>query len=141
MKIYRHVLDEIIQIVPCAPPETGGILGGRDRIISTFVFDKGISLSYERDIYTPDTRVLNHALQLWSQEGINFYGMFHSHFPGLEDLSRGDKRYISQLMRAMPHHISSLYFPIVIPQEKMVVYRADLYGQDVHIVGDEIEIV
>lgn len=141
MKILRKTFDLILLHTPLVPPETGGILGGKNHIISDCVFDSGSNISNGYDIYAPDTKRLNRVIRKWSEIGIEFYGIFHSHFPNGTMLSNGDKRYVKRIVLNMPMGIDSLYFPIVFPQESMVVYRVDRQEHDVLIVHDQIEIL
>lgn len=141
MKIYKHILEEIIKIVPSVPPETGGILGGRNQIISHCAFDNGEDTSNAYDTYAPNIQMLNSTIKQWEKSGIKFYGIFHSHCSKAKELSMADKRYISRIMKMMPPQVGSLYFPIVIPEKELIVHRADIYGQKVHIIGDKIEII
>lgn len=141
MKIQKSTLEEIINTIPLVPPESGGLLGGTHQVITHFIFDSGTPLSNKYDCYVPDISFLNSVIRRWSEEGINFYGIFHSHFSNGIHLSNGDKRYITHIISAMPQYISSLYFPIILPRECMVVYRADRCRQEIHIVREEIEIL
>ena len=141
VKISGEIFQLILSHVPQVPPETGGILGGKNQIITHCVFDNGSSASNGYDIYAPDTHLLNQTIQQWAERGIEFYGIFHSHFPSGTMLSNGDIQYITQIMQTMPPQISALYFPIVIPQNTLIVYRADRQGQTVQIVSVPIEIV
>lgn len=140
VKIVKSVLEKIIWSVPCVPPETGGILGGRDNIITEVIFDPGGGTSNGYDIYAPDVKMLTQAIQKWRNEKVAFYGMFHTHFPEGRELSKGDECYISDIMKSMPDYIQTLYFPIVLPREEMVVYRAGKKNGQIYIAGEEIEV-
>lgn len=87
------VIDSIRQGVSNIPPESGGILGGRNDVVTNICLDKGI-LGKHPCSYTPDTRFLNQKINQWAETGIQFMGMFHVHFGGTESLSEGDKEYI-----------------------------------------------
>ena len=91
------VIDSIRQGVSNVPPESGGILGGRNDVITNICLDKGI-LGKHPCSYTPDTRFLNQKIDQWAETGIQFMGMFHVHFGGTESLSEGDKEYIVRIM-------------------------------------------
>lgn len=139
MKIRKEVLSEIVHTIPFVPPETGGLIGGTDGIITCYVLDTGSALSNGYDIYAPDTSFLNRTIQQWNRQSINLYGLFHSHFPCGTRLSGEDEKYIGKIMRALPKHIDHLYFPIVLPREKMIVYRADRFDEHIMIVSEDIE--
>lgn len=140
MKIQKNVFEEIIKAVPYVPPESGGIIGGTNQVVTHFVLDNGTFLSNGYDIYAPDTLFLNNTIQRWKQDGIDFYGVFHCHFSNSILLSNGDKRYITQIMNAMPQYINKLYFPIIFPRENMIVYRADRVGKDICLASEDIEL-
>jgi len=95
------VIDSIRQGVSNIPPESGGILGGRNDVVTNICLDKGI-LGKHPCSYTPDTRFLNQKINQWAETGIQFMGMFHVHFGGTESLSEGDKEYIVRIMEVMP---------------------------------------
>lgn len=139
MKIQKSVFEEIIKTVPYVPPESGGIIGGTNQVVTHFVLDNGTFLSNGYDIYVPDTLFLNKTIQRWKEEGVDFYGIFHSHFPNGTRLSNGDKRYITRIMNTMPQYVSKLYFPIILPKENMIVYRADRVGKNIHLASEDIE--
>lgn len=139
MEILRHTY-ELLCSLPCAPPETGGILGGKAGITSTYAIDLGLHSFDSYDHYYPDIKKLNQIINDWAEKGISFYGIFHSHFPGGKQLSLGDKKYIFQIMMAMPQEVSELFFPIILP-DKMVGYRASRCGSEIHICRDDIKII
>lgn len=141
MKILEDVLDKIIISSPLVPPETGGIIGGKNQIVSHVVFDSGNKNSNGYDIYAPNTAFLNQMISRWCDEDIALYGIFHCHFPGKYALSNGDRYYISQIMDSLSSQVKSLYFPIILPREKMVVYRADNIDGNIHIISEDIEII
>lgn len=137
MIIQQNTLDELLKEVPGAPPEIGGILGGVNGVISTYQVDRGAVPDRKFDHYYPDVIFLNHTIQEWSDKGIEFYGLFHSHFPGGIELSVQDKRYITQIMLAMPKRIVRLFFPIIL-RDDMIGYRAIRCGKNVCIERDDI---
>lgn len=123
MHIKRDVLKEILNQIPPAPPETGGIIGGRDQIVSLFETDPGINTA-NPGCYTPDTVKLNQIIRKWERSGIDFYGIVHSHMCGQTGLSSGDMEYIKDIMRSMPDEIKYLYFPIVIDGKELYSFKA-----------------
>lgn len=139
MKIQKSIFEEIINTVPYVPPESGGIIGGTNQVVTHFVFDRGTNLSNGYDTYVPNTLFLNKTIQRWKKDGVDFYGLFHSHFPQGTRLSNGDKQYITQIMNAMPQGINSLYFPIILPRESMIVYRADKTDKNIYFASEDIE--
>ena len=139
MKILRHTYDVLCSL-PCAPPETGGILGGKSGIISTYDIDLGLDTFDNYDHYHPNVKKLNQVISDWVKQGISFYGLFHSHFPGGEQLSFGDQKYIFQIMMTMPQEVNELFFPIILPNG-MMGYRASRCGSEIHICRDDIKII
>lgn len=139
MKIRREVFDEILNTCPRVPPETGGLLGGRNGVVTRFFADAGQGNGYDR--YEPDVRRLNAVLADWQRADVAFYGVYHSHFPQGTALSAADIRYIESILRATANEAEVLYFPIILPKKKMISYRAVLAGGQVHIQPDGITLV
>lgn len=140
MKISHRVLDELLSSIPCAPPETGGILGGKSGTVSTYAIDLGLDTFDNYDHYYPNVKYLNQIINDWAKQGISFYGVFHSHFPGGEQLSLRDKKYISHIMLAMPLEVNELFFPVILPTG-IIGYQASRYGSQVRICCDDIKII
>ena len=137
MLIQQSTYEALLKEIPCAPPETGGILGGTNEIITMYQVDFASLHNRNYDYYYPNLTFLNHTIQKWSDAGIEFYGLFHSHFPGGTELSLQDKRYISKIMYAMPQVIDRLFFPIILTGE-IVSYQAFKCDKNVCIVRDDI---
>lgn len=141
MQMTKAIYNNLLQFTPISSIETGGILGGKDNIIMHCKFDTGKNSIKDYGSYKPDTLFLNQHIRHWSENGIAFYGIFHSHFPSSTELSVGDRRYISQIMKALSPKVATLYFPIVIPNSHMTAYRAFMDADKVQIIRDEIEIL
>lgn len=124
MHITYKAYDEILNAVPDGPPEIGGILGGYDDTICCLAFDHGVrQKKFPKCHYMPDVEHLNSCIAEWEDDGIDFYGIFHTHFFGVDTLSEGDRQYIEKIMQAMPSGKKKLYFPIVVlPERKIVSY-------------------
>ena len=137
MLIHENTLYQLLNSVPDVPPETGGILGGTENVISCFWLDEG----NQYDIYVPNVRKINEIISGWQKAGIEFYGIFHSHSKSNKFLSVADKRYIVRIMRSMPPQVTHLYFPLVFPKIRVVPYCAEIKNQSVTIVQETIEIV
>ena len=140
MLIERKVHNRLIETCIPVPPETGGIIGGRNNIISIFEFDK-LSDNISNNSYKPNTVYLNEVINLWEKNNIEFYGVFHSHYSGGNVLSVPDKEYILRIMKAVPLTISKLYFPLIFPKESMLAYIAVRKGNEVHIEKDTVIMV
>lgn len=123
MKIKRKTYDLMLNSMPDNPPEIGGIIGGKNEIISVYQIDNG--MNPRGCFYIPDVDMLNEVIENWEAENINFYGLFHTHFFDVKTLSEGDIKYIKIIMEAMPYFIKELYFPIVVmPGRQMISYKA-----------------
>lgn len=140
MKIKRDIYEKILYSCPVVPPESGGILGGKFEIIDTVVFDSGEKV-LESAVYIPDVNKLNSILVHWQKEGISFYGLFHSHPNGQEELSQDDIEYINTIMLSLPQAVSSLYFPVVFPKSHIIFYKAINQNHNISIFRDNINIV
>jgi len=140
MKIEKKILEDIINKMPDKPPEVGGILGGKDNIVSQYHLD--LSSSNGGCYYSPNVQMLNEVIRNWSVKKIDFLGLFHTHFWGVSTLSDGDIEYITRIMQAMPKHIKQLFFPIiVIPDRMMVSYVAVRDENKINIINDDLIIV
>ena len=141
MKIASNLYQLILHKTSLPPPETGGILGGQNGIITNCCFDNGQCALTSPARYQPDTDFLNQVIQEWKTCGIQFYGLFHSHYSHDTRLSLGDKRYITKIMLAMPSEVPTLYFPLILPRADMISYQANRSGSAVRIVCDKIELL
>lgn len=141
MLILESVNEAILSYQPESPPETGGILGGRGGIVTDFRLDDG-SPTGKLCSYTPNTVLLNETIRRWQREKIEFMGVFHTHFFGVDTLSDSDMRYVEAIMKNMPPPIEQLYFPIIVmPQRKFSVYCAVRKNGEVIIFKDELKLV
>lgn len=140
MMINKDIYQLIADKCTGKPNETGGILGGSVNIITEFEFDEGTALSSAWHYY-PDVEKLNSCIKDWQNKNIHFHGIVHSHFKETRRLSSGDIQYINEIMQVMPEHVTSLYFPIVLPQKEIVFFRATRIEGKVNIVADDIKII
>lgn len=141
MKIEWKTYNEIISQSNEKPPEMGGVLGKQNGVICRFQLDYGNG-SECRCSYSPQVSVLNDTIENWQKEGIEFAGMFHTHFFGVSSLSKGDVEYISKIMKTMPSQISELVFPIIVmPNKEMVSYKAEISNGEIIISKDKIQII
>ncbi len=139
MEITKASFDLINKMISGEPPETGGIVGSKDdHCITDVVLDKP-NCSPERYCrYEPDVDYLNECIADWTDKGIYFKGIFHTHFAGVISLSDADTRYINKIMRAMPAQIEYLYFPVfVFPQRELICYKAEKTGTKINITYED----
>lgn len=142
MKILRKVYSQILNEIPDYSFETGGILGGRDGVIEKFMFDKGLHQLEQRCCYVPDTIMINQRIEDWSYDQVDFYGIWHTHFGGSINLSKGDIKYIKNILCAVYPEKRGLYFPIIlIPERKIEAYYCILCDQEIQIKKENIRIV
>lgn len=139
MKIDQCIYEKLIHL-PYVPPETGGILGSKNGEIDTMILDMG-QLSYHSGIYIPNVSFLNKCIENWYAEKIAFKGIFHTHALNWLELSSDDKRYIMQIMNAMPKSINKLYFPLVFPSKFIKIFYAEKKNNNIFISEEEMEIV
>ena len=140
MKILKEVYEKMMAC-PGVPPESGGILGTSDgRIINHVLFDKGLQEDNE-GMYYPDISFLNQTIENWTENGIRFQGLFHTHAPQWPVLSNDDKFYIVEILNVMPSNIEKLYFPLVFPGQNIKAYIAKRQEGIIVIFDDNIEIV
>lgn len=119
--IEENTYNNIMDTVGAVSPETGGIVGGNDGVITNFYYD--INARNEEYTYTPSLDV-NKVIREWSQYGIEFMGIIHSHPVDRQSLSSADIRYAHQIMQL--NGLKSIYFPLVIPEvNKMIIYCVD----------------
>ncbi len=125
--IKKDILEKLDNQIGDEPPEIGGILGKDKRnIITEIAFDHPAVITHPCSYY-PNVNYLNGIIKEWNDNGIEFAGMFHTHFSDVETLSVGDKVYIRKILSSMPAGIKELYFPIyTLPERKLVLYRAYL---------------
>lgn len=138
MRIKRAVYDALTHL-QIAPPETGGILGLKDGIISYYIEDR-TTQTINKAIYIPDITFLNHQILEWQKNGIFFAGIFHTHMSGQKSLSSGDIAYIYNILNSLKESITVLYFPVIIPKHGFYPYKAYLSGDKVLIKSDTIHI-
>lgn len=108
MKIKKNILKQILDAMPVCPPETGGIIGGRNGVVSAWEDDQddeSVGCTYR-----PNVVYLNQVIKAWQGNGIVFMGIVHVHFGNSKTLSQGDILYINQIMQAMPKSHKSYIF-------------------------------
>lgn len=142
MKILKDIYEGILTNTPFLPPETGGILGGKNGVITNTFFDVNTSIHSSPTIYFPDIKLFNTVIDHWNNTGILFLGIFHSHNSQFRELSNGDKKYITKIMESMPPEVDTLYFPIVIPELKEIIgFQAHKSFSGISINFEEIELL
>lgn len=122
MKINSNVYQEILSKLPEKPPEIGGIIGGQNGVVTKYEMDRGTDTGRGCS-YAPDVEHLNSTIENWTENGIDFYGIFHTHFFGVRTLSNGDIAYMKKIIEAMPDTKKELIFPVfVLPEKEVIAY-------------------
>ena len=121
MRISRSLATDLLQNTPSAPPESGGILGAKDGIVTDYFADKGLPDKTGYGTYAPNTTLLNEIIGNWAKDDIDFCGLYHTHLPGGISLSDADKEYIREILIAAKK--DKLFFPILLDNQ-MIVYCA-----------------
>lgn len=96
----------------------------------------------EKSSVEPNIADCNDCIAKWSEKGIAFEGILHTHYYGMKNLSVYDKEYIISVMKAMPDSLKKLYFPIyVFPDNIFVGYYAEIKDDSFVINRESVEIV
>ncbi len=117
--------------------EIGGIIGGRKNIVFNVCFDK-TDIQYNMGVYTANVEYLNSVIKMWQNDSIEFYGIFHSHTNGVRDLSKGDIDSICTIMKGLPNDIDKLYFPLIIPNETVLLFSAQRLEHEISITKENV---
>lgn len=140
MDISIKIIDRIYQVFQSPDREYGGILGGRDGVITEFVFDKGLC-NENIGTYIPDIEFLNGCIDKWQNEDIAFYGIIHNHLTEYAELSGEDVKCIETIMNAMPSNIEYLYFPVISSENILNAFKAMRTDKGISIVAEHISII
>lgn len=142
MDITHSIYAKLMNSIPKRPPEIGGILGGINGIIDQMTIDYGMRAKEKKCCYIPDVNRLNLCIQDWYNKDIEFYGIFHTHFYGIDSLSKGDEKYINNIMMRNKLNTDKLYFPlIVLPECIMKAYMGVIRENKCFILEDTLNIV
>lgn len=139
--IKKDILNSLNEQISNRPPESGGILGSSGNVITEIAFDKPNNNQHPCS-YCPNVEYLNSIIHKWSEQKIEFAGIFHTHFADVTTLSSGDKRYIKKILLAMPDGTECLYFPVyALPSRALIMYHACIKEDKLKICTTEFEIV
>jgi hypothetical protein len=140
LKILTNLFNNIISFFPNVPPENGGILGGTQNIITEYYHDSSTQKNIIAE-YIPNILVLNTQIRTWQKNGIEFYGLIHSHPQSEETLSSADIDYIIDIMKSIPYTEFSLYFPILIPHKTIIPYIVTKKDHNITILKDTLQLI
>jgi len=110
LRITTSAYQDIIRKIGSGIPEKGGLLMGKDGIVTDFIFDQNAnttSTTYELNI-----GYLNPLIKLYKRQGYELLGIVHSHPYGCKELSPQDKDYFKSQFSNFPA-LDRLYTPIV----------------------------
>ncbi len=140
ISIKKNIYNKILFDTSIPPPETGGILGSENGVITSYMPDKGL---YYGKIgqYVPTVSILNKQIQEWYEQNIMFCGIYHTHYEGDIRLSGGDILYIESILRQFEPYVDSLLFPLVFPKKEIIFYSAKLQEGHINVVDEELLII
>lgn len=143
MKIKKEIFDKISAVANSKNLEIGGIIGSsKDGIVTDMVADFSSNTVECRFEYYPNIKFLNAQIEKWAENGVDFLGLFHTHFSGSKNLSYADKEYINEIMISSKDIIDFLYFPIfTLPNNELNIYKAYFEGEKLIILNDELIII
>ena len=139
MKVTESIYNEMLHTLP-TDYETGGIIGGTDGTVTCAAFD-AVRRSESPCCYIPNVELFNSHIAAWQETGTEFYGLFHSHLGKLELLSNADMQYAEEILRALSGVVTSLYFPIVIPNKRVISFVGSICDGRLVVAEDAIELV
>lgn len=139
MNISKILYHQILSLVPMYPPECGGIIAGKNNIVSHFCIDENKQTSISE--YSPNINFINETITLWQKKGIDFLGIFHTHPEYGRILSQNDKKYITKIMLHLNQENIELLFPIIIPRKEIIPYYSKIVNGKVFIHEGQINFV
>lgn len=140
VKILQDIYYNILFDTPMPSPETGGILGCENLVITKHFQDLGVN-SGRIGHYVPSITALNNQIKNWYEHNIMFCGIYHTHYEGDKQLSGGDIVYITNILRQFRSYTDSLLFPLVFPQKEIIFYRVRLQCNDIQINQEDLQII
>ena len=109
-KITTSAYQEIVKKIGSQEPEKGGILMGKNGVVTDFIFDKAAATT--RSTYTLNVAYLNPMIKELKQQGKELLGIIHSHPNGYSKLSDPDREYFSSQFKNFPN-LEFMLTPIV----------------------------
>lgn len=119
IEMTEEVYETLIHL-PQVPPETGGILAGKNSLISE------IHLQTDAEklagTFQPDENELLPILNEWIEKGFDLVGIFHTHAPNWPDLSREDLNYLEAFWSLNSGSGLVFLFPLIFPESHIRLY-------------------
>lgn len=110
LQITTDAYQSIVTKIGSGIPEKGGILMGKDGIITDFIFDENAHTT--GSTYSLNVAYLNPIIKEFKQQGKQLLGIIHSHPYGCFELSNPDKEYFLSQFKNFPD-LDFMYTPIV----------------------------
>lgn len=109
-KITTEAYQNIIKKIGSGIPEKGGVLMGKDDVVTHFIFDKDAQTT--GSTYSLNIAYLNPKMKELTKQGYRFMGIIHSHPYGSSKLSNPDRMYFYSQFKNFPE-LEWMYTPIV----------------------------
>ena len=137
--ITTSAYQQIVKTLGSKIPEQGGILIGKDGVITNFVHDEFAETS--SSTYSLNISYLNPIIKKFKEEEKELLGIIHSHPYGCRKLSRQDQEYFAGVLNKAKD-VDYLFTPIVFSakQEEFHIFPYVFY-KDGKIEDLELEIV
>lgn len=110
LKITTDAYQSIVKKIGSQQAEKGGILIGKDGVVTDFIFDENAHTT--GSTYSLNVAYLNPMIKKLKQEGKHLMGIIHSHPSGCPELSNPDKEYFTNQFKNFPD-LDFMYTPIV----------------------------
>ncbi|HBI01418.1 MAG TPA: hypothetical protein PLL09_00975 [Flavobacterium sp.] len=139
LKITTEAYQSIVMKIGSGIPEKGGILMGKDGIITNFIFDKNAHTT--GSTYSLDVAYLNPIIKELKLQGKQLMGIIHSHPYGAFELSNPDKEYFMSQFKNFPD-LDFLYTPIVFSaKQEEFTFFPYVFHKDGTVETGELEIL
>ena len=110
LQITTDAYQDIIKQIGSKTPEQGGILVGKDGVVTDFIYDKEAKTT--GSTYTLNVEYLNPIIKEMKRLGKELLGITHSHPYGYSKLSPQDREYFLSQFKNFPN-LEFMYTPIV----------------------------
>jgi proteasome lid subunit RPN8/RPN11 len=110
LQITTNAYQSIVKDIASKTPEQGGILMGKDGIVTDFIYDKEAKTT--GSTYSLNVAFLNPLIRELKKQGKQLMGIIHSHPYGCFELSHPDREYFLSQFKNFPD-LDFMYTPIV----------------------------
>lgn len=119
--IHEQVKADLFQIFSDSAVEKGALLGCKTSLNHLEICCALPALQAGMYFYTPNTHAADEIIRTWSEQGICFCGLIHSHITEKDDLSDADIVYANNLINTF--NLPVLWFGLALARGKQVVFR------------------